>query len=721
MPKHSKGDPSGRTSDHRQAAKGNVSATPEAYRFGPFALRTDRRELRCDDVVRPMERRCFDLLVYLLRHAGRVVTKDELLEHVWANRFVTLSVIAQCVLKVRKALRLPDGGEGPLRTVHRVGYRLVGEVVHRRLAPADLKAQAGGQVWHWAAPDVSNMPDAPDWLSPALGAFGAWALHNHGIAVEEGPVTAGSPPIPQARCLVAPGPMGFEACVDLHLEPAQAVRLRASSTSPFQAVWQAAESAAWLARLRELVTATNGERAELRWERLAALSHVPAPVLGKAEPLLSAVWRAQLDMSTLEQQSDLVMEAAWRGDPAASELANQLRCAAAQAGDAMAEAWAELSLAMIEWYQSRAEQVHGRVHRCMGLVKRAKGGVHVVRAAAIAAYLLNASGATPDQAEGWRQLQAPDTAPGSTAWRWRLLADVQHRLYGGDGADPAGAQRLDAWVQASSLFDGLQALLLNQCGLLREEDGDLDQAWQRLKRATDVAAHSAWKSVKPLCVLSLGELSARLGDRATFDDCIAMLEACSDRDSRRTAAVRDWMVARRLRMDAQYHAALGLLEQAVPVLQGCGRWFREDAWLMAIDTAMHVRSRGALTRWRQLLAMPGSPRVRARSATLAVMDAAIAQLDGERSRACQLVVQAWRGAPPSTAKRLLAMAAASALRWTPTESADLIVQALDQAGAWLHQSPPGRRLRDAASYRVRSSAAQGVAEPDLDTVWLWAA
>ncbi len=119
--------------------------------------------------------------------------------------------------------------------------------------------------------------------------------------------------------------------------------------------------------------------------------------------------------------------------------------------------------------------------------------------------------------------------------------------------------------------------------------------------------------------------------------------------------------------------------------------------------------------------MPGSPRVRARSATLAAMDAAIAQLDGERSRACQLVVQAWRGAPPSTAKRLLAMAAASALRWTPAESADLIAQALDQAGAWLHQSPAGRRLRDAASYRVRSSAVQGVAEPDLDTVWLWAA
>ena len=71
------------------------------------------------------------------------------------------------------------------------------------------------------------------------------------------------------------------------------------------------------------------------------------------------------------------------------------------------------------------------------------------------------------------------------------------------------------------------------------------------------------------------------------------------------------------------------------------------------------------------------------------------------------------------------MAAASALRWTPAEPADLLAQALEQAGAWLHRSPVGQRLREAATYSVPAgrpqAGIQGVAEPDPDTVWLWAA
>src|SRR5690606_144470 len=128
---------------------------------------------------------------------------------------------------------------------------------------------------------------------------------------DTGPLASGAPAAPQARCVVAPAPTGFEACVDLHIEPAQPVRLRASSASPFQAVWQATESAAWLARLHELFSARPGEQDELRWERLTSLSHVALRGWGTSGPLLSAVWRAQIEVAPLDQRSDLVMEAAW--------------------------------------------------------------------------------------------------------------------------------------------------------------------------------------------------------------------------------------------------------------------------------------------------------------------------------------------------------------------------------------------------------------------------
>ena len=114
---------------------GQAPAGGDEFTFGPFVLRSDHRELMCDGVLRPMERRAFDLLHYLLKHHGRVVAKEELLEQVWQRRCVTDSVIAQAVLKVRKSLSDVPGFDCPVQTVHRVGYRVVGEVRHRRVAP----------------------------------------------------------------------------------------------------------------------------------------------------------------------------------------------------------------------------------------------------------------------------------------------------------------------------------------------------------------------------------------------------------------------------------------------------------------------------------------------------------------------------------------------------------------------------------------------------------
>lgn len=697
----------------------------EEYRFGAFVLRTDRRELRCDDIVRPMERRCFDLLTYLLRHAGRVVSKEELLDHVWVNRFVTMSVIAQSVLKVRKALQLPDGQEGPLRTVHRVGYRIVGDVVHRRLTSAELQSPSAAAAWSWEEPRLRNMPDAPDWLPPALGAFGAWALHSHGIAVQSSPLPAGALGSPEARCEVAPDPQGFEATVDLHLDATTSVKLRALSASPFQAVWQAAESAAWLVRLQEMFDQGPPDVDELRWERLASLSHAQPAALGTEEPLLSQVWGHQLASSRLDQQADLIMEAAWRCDPGAGKLAERLRSSAVQAGDGYAQGWSELALAMSQWQRGTSYGMVEHVNAGVSLVARGGHGVHAQRAAAVAGHLLCAATPHFETPAWWRALVALDVPPSSSARRWWLLANLQQRLSRADGADLTGVERLDAAVLSSTATDGLQALLLNQCGLLRVEDGDLDVAWQRMTASSEIALRCAWSSVRALCLLSLGDLCARLGDRVTLDRCIGVLETGREREAPRSAAVRDWLIGRRLRLEGHHHAALGLIEQSWPVLQRCGLWFREDAWLAAIDSALQVRSRQTLAHWREVLGAPDTPRGRARSATLSAIDASIALLDGERLRARQLMVQAWRGAPTSTAKRLLAMASASALRWTPTDSPELFNQALNQAGPWLHQSSAGRLLREAASHRiaVSSLAPAAVAEggADADSLWLWAA
>jgi eukaryotic-like serine/threonine-protein kinase len=99
----------------------------EIYRFGPFELRADRYELLRAGAPIRMEPKPLEVLTELVRHAGELVTKTELMESVWAERVVTESVIARCINKLRVAL--DDESQALILTVHGYGYRFTGEVV----------------------------------------------------------------------------------------------------------------------------------------------------------------------------------------------------------------------------------------------------------------------------------------------------------------------------------------------------------------------------------------------------------------------------------------------------------------------------------------------------------------------------------------------------------------------------------------------------------------
>ncbi|GAA4856251.1 hypothetical protein GCM10023332_04890 [Luteimonas vadosa] len=68
-----------------------------------------------------LDRSSYDVLLCLLRHAGEVVGKDELLEAGWPARVVSENSLAKAVSRIRHALGA-DGGS--LKVVHGYGYRL---------------------------------------------------------------------------------------------------------------------------------------------------------------------------------------------------------------------------------------------------------------------------------------------------------------------------------------------------------------------------------------------------------------------------------------------------------------------------------------------------------------------------------------------------------------------------------------------------------------------
>jgi DNA-binding winged helix-turn-helix (wHTH) protein len=99
----------------------------------------------------------FAVLRYLAEHAGRLVTKDELMHALWAGLAVTDDSLVQCVHEIRRAFQ--DNERLVLKTVSKRGYLLVlpADIAHDRPRgePA-LLAYGAGETWLSATSAMSG-------------------------------------------------------------------------------------------------------------------------------------------------------------------------------------------------------------------------------------------------------------------------------------------------------------------------------------------------------------------------------------------------------------------------------------------------------------------------------------------------------------------------------------------------------------------------------------
>lgn len=111
----------------------SAPAPPAAtYRFGRFELRPLRRQLLDDGRSVALGQRAFDVLTLLVEGAGRLVTKDELLERVWPGLVVEDNNLQVQVSALRKLL-----GPGSIATIAGQGYRFTLEVADAAPPPAE--------------------------------------------------------------------------------------------------------------------------------------------------------------------------------------------------------------------------------------------------------------------------------------------------------------------------------------------------------------------------------------------------------------------------------------------------------------------------------------------------------------------------------------------------------------------------------------------------------
>lgn len=123
------------------------------WRFAGAELDESTQQLSVGGVPVSLERKPLDILLCLLRHAGEVLTKDELLETVWPGRVVVEATLSVAVSKLRQALG--DDEQAIVATVHGYGYRLAVPVerLSGKAAPApNVELKEGDAVprrEHW--------------------------------------------------------------------------------------------------------------------------------------------------------------------------------------------------------------------------------------------------------------------------------------------------------------------------------------------------------------------------------------------------------------------------------------------------------------------------------------------------------------------------------------------------------------------------------------------
>src|SRR6476646_7701616 len=107
------------------------------FRFGSFIVDRTRYRVQQGETLLELTPKLLDLLLYLLDHAGELVTKEQLLDALWPDANVTDNALAQAVSELREALGDEPTAAQYIKTVARRGYRFIAPVVV-------VHAQAGG-------------------------------------------------------------------------------------------------------------------------------------------------------------------------------------------------------------------------------------------------------------------------------------------------------------------------------------------------------------------------------------------------------------------------------------------------------------------------------------------------------------------------------------------------------------------------------------------------
>ena len=137
------------------------------YVFGDYTLDPPRRELRCRGQAAPLRPQVFDLLVYLVTHHARAVSKQELQTQLWPHLHVSPASLSAGIKLARQAVGDSGVAQRVIQTLHGRGYRFIAPVeVWAEAPPAALLTETRPRAG--AAPTATPPAAAPAAVADAV-------------------------------------------------------------------------------------------------------------------------------------------------------------------------------------------------------------------------------------------------------------------------------------------------------------------------------------------------------------------------------------------------------------------------------------------------------------------------------------------------------------------------------------------------------------------------
>ena len=125
-----------------------------------------------------LRRQSFDLLVYMIERRQRLISKEELIDNFWQGAAVTDNAVVQCVKEIRKVLGDDPHDPRFIRTIHKIGYRFIANVVE--VPPAAANGHRKPDIAEAASPVAGKLAQSEIMAAPAE-VKAAWTAAARGL------------------------------------------------------------------------------------------------------------------------------------------------------------------------------------------------------------------------------------------------------------------------------------------------------------------------------------------------------------------------------------------------------------------------------------------------------------------------------------------------------------------------------------------------------------